>query len=246
MISAASKLIKVTSVFLTSSAIMACLCLASASTSDCANAITPGREASDVRDVPSQILFQVDASVDRVQLCFFDSTSGKSADSVTVHSPDWRVHPKQIGDLENGGIYGCFLRMHCYESNEIAHSDTLYCTPSVLRHGVVITPGKGAAIADQADTSSHGETAAHNYPNPFNPREGDTRIVFEPERAGPVTMLIYDLFGHLVYEETLADASDLSWSGRNGRSEFVASGGYICVLKMGDEIVSRHKIAVVK
>ena len=28
--------------------------------------------------------------------------------------------------------------------------------------------------------------------------------------------------------------------------ELVASGGYICLLKVGDKIVSRHKIAVIK
>jgi hypothetical protein len=59
-------------------------------------------------------------------------------------------------------------------------------------------------------------------------------------------MLIYDLFGHLVYEETFADAEDLVWDGRNGRSELVAGGGYICVLKVNGEVVSRHKIAVIK
>ena len=59
-------------------------------------------------------------------------------------------------------------------------------------------------------------------------------------------MVIYDLFGNLVRHRNKAYVGNLKWDGRNDRGEFVGSGGYICILKVGDEIISRHKIAVIK
>ena len=70
-----------------------------------------------------------------------------------------------------------------------------------------------------------------NFPNPFNP---STTIPFQLERAGYVTLKIYDMNGGLV--KTLAsdyrDAGtyEMIWNGLNNDGQQVASGQYI--LKM--------------
>ena len=91
----------------------------------------------------------------------------------------------------------------------------------------------------------------HNYPNPFNPDIEVTNLVFTLAKNEKVTILIYDLFGNLVYENSVAGVAGLNdgvlqWDGRNMHNTAVADGGYICVLKAGDREISKHKIAVIR
>ncbi|MFN2369528.1 MAG: hypothetical protein ABR506_00080, partial [Candidatus Krumholzibacteriia bacterium] len=88
-----------------------------------------------------------------------------------------------------------------------------------------------------------------NRPNPFNPREGATMIMFRPPRDGTVTLTVYDLYGDVVHSEQLAvTAGELvthPWDGTNGDRRVVANGGYICRVH-GNGMDLRRKIAVVK
>ena len=95
----------------------------------------------------------------------------------------------------------------------------------------------------------------HNYPNPFNPDNEPTNLVFTLAKNEKVTILIYDLFGNLVFEKEAAGAEGLNdgandaalqWDGRNMQGVAVAGGGYICVIKAGDREISKHKIAVIR
>lgn len=246
MIDAASRLIRRGGVLLACSVFLACLLSLNAGTSGRENTANVDPAVSDVQGAILRIVFQTDTKLDQARFRLLDATNGDTVHSIAVYPPDWRVRAGQLGELVDGRTYGCFISAPCGNDSEIVLSDTLYCTPEVLKSGVVIVPHRSAAVAGQADTSSYEGVEAHNYPNPFNPREENTTIVFEPSREGPITMLIYDLFGHLVYEETFADAEDLVWDGRNGRNELVAGGGYVCLLKVAGEVVSRHKIAVIK
>lgn len=184
---------------------------------------------------------------DIYEVCYFDSADTDINGCVALNPAGWGILEADLEDLIEGRIYGCFVRAHYDRSGGTAYSDTVFSTGEALSHDILITNSAPKALGTDDDAAgAQTGTRAHNYPNPFNPKEEDTRIVFEPDRSGSITMLIYDLFGHLVYEKTDAVASDLSWQGRNGRGELVASGGYICVLKVGDKIVSKHKIAVIK
>jgi subtilisin family serine protease len=68
-------------------------------------------------------------------------------------------------------------------------------------------------------------------------------------RAGEAVLSIHDVSGEKIIEWHLRPTSAMtmpqSWDGRNERGEAVASGVYICVLQMGDEIV-RRKLAYVR
>ena len=184
---------------------------------------------------------------DIYEVCYFDSADTDINGCVALNPAGWGVLAADLEDLVEGRIYGCFIRAYYDQSGETAYSDTLFSTGEALSHDILITNSAPKALGTDDDVAvTQTGTRAHNYPNPFNPKEEETRIVFESDRSGSITMLIYALFGHLVYEKTDADAGDLRWRGRNGRGELVASGGYICVLKVGDKIVSKHKIAVIK
>ncbi len=227
--------------------------LMSAAGADALGGIVPfaaGDEMSASADANNRVLFELDESVDRAELCFFDSADTDINGCVALNPAGWNIRAADLEDLVESRIYGCFIRAHYDKSGETAYSDTVFSTWEALSHGIVITNSAPRALGTDDDAAGvQTGTRAHNYPNPFDPRKGedeDTRIVFEPDRSGSITMSIYDLFGHLVYEKPNADAGDLSWDGRNGRGELVASGGYICVLKIGGEVVSKHKIAVIK
>jgi len=89
---------------------------------------------------------------------------------------------------------------------------------------------------------------AHNYPNPFRPGDADgTSLVFGLSEARMVTVYIYDLYGNLVWERTAqgrqgandgGSDENFHWDGRNGHGdagEAVADGGYLCIIKAGDD-----------
>ncbi len=93
------------------------------------------------------------------------------------------------------------------------------------------------------------DRAITNRPNPFNPRDGATMIMFRPTADGTVTLTIYDLYGDVVHSEQLnVTAGELvthPWNGTNGEHRVVANGGYICRVH-GNGMDLRRKIAVVK
>ncbi len=88
-----------------------------------------------------------------------------------------------------------------------------------------------------------------NRPNPFNPNEGETTIMFRPTNSGIVTVTMYDLYGGMVYSEqrnvVAGSVEQFTWDGRNGKGRVVANGGYICRV-YGNGMDLRRKIAVVK
>jgi hypothetical protein len=97
-----------------------------------------------------------------------------------------------------------------------------------------------------------------NYPNPFHPGEAPTTIAYKLSDNARVTLRVYSLTGMLVLNRVfqdgaaggLAGLNEITWDGRNGEGESVASGGYIAVVEAvhnGETIhVMRRKIAVVR
>jgi len=194
-----------------------------------------------------QAFFDVDSPADQTELRFFDSVDTEVVGVAELSPEGWRATGLDLDSLVQGHTYGFYLCGREDGTAEAVCSDTVFVTAESLRRQI----GTSRGAAEQPDMKTGAvETSvappAHNYPNPFNPNEESTTIVFEPNRNDVITMQIYDLFGHLVYEEIGLRADHLSWDGRNGRGELAASGGYICVLKMDGEVVSKHKIAVIK
>lgn len=96
-----------------------------------------------------------------------------------------------------------------------------------------------------------------NYPNPFHPDEAPTTIAYVLDDDASVRIRIYTLSGGLVYEAQyaaggqggLGGLNEITWNGRNGDGNAVASGGYILFIEAeggGTTMhVMRHKIGVV-
>ncbi len=86
---------------------------------------------------------------------------------------------------------------------------------------------------------------SQNYPNPF--REATT-IAYAVERAGPVTVAVYDLLGRrvrtLVDREQPPGAYQVAWDGRDAGGQPVASGTYFYRLRVGEAVSSKQAIRV--
>jgi hypothetical protein len=97
-----------------------------------------------------------------------------------------------------------------------------------------------------------------NYPNPFHAGSEGTTLAYKLDDMATVTVRIYTTTGSLVRREVFAkDApggrqglNEWVWDGKNGKGEFVASGGYIAFVEAqgtGETVnVIRRKIAVVR
>ena len=97
-----------------------------------------------------------------------------------------------------------------------------------------------------------------NYPNPFHPGETATTIAYKLGDDANVTLRIYTISGSLVLREDFhrgeqggtVGLNEYQWDGRNGKGDYVASGGYIVLVEAegnGETLhVMRRKVAVVR
>ena len=84
------------------------------------------------------------------------------------------------------------------------------------------------------------------HPNPFNPQ---TAVKFVNPRAGAVSLVVYDIQGHLVrtlVSESL-EAGEFSrvWDGRADDGQRAASGVYFARMVAGDDVATT-KVMMVK
>jgi hypothetical protein len=82
-----------------------------------------------------------------------------------------------------------------------------------------------------------------NYPNPFNPR---TVIPYYLPEDGPVRLVLFDVSGRAVYQEThsmqFAGAHEAVWAGRDNAGRPVASGVYFYRLEAGGRQLTRRMV----
>ncbi|MDD5688379.1 MAG: T9SS type A sorting domain-containing protein [Elusimicrobia bacterium] len=100
-------------------------------------------------------------------------------------------------------------------------------------------------------TYSGGSIKMYNYPNPFNPRSGETSIKLSlPATARKVKIKIYSLSGDLVCEDTYNNYAGgfsyiFTWDGKNKKNELCAPGVYFAVADVDNKKV-KHKIVIIR
>jgi len=81
-------------------------------------------------------------------------------------------------------------------------------------------------------------TSVSAYPNPFDSRKRSVTINFTINRAAPVNITIYDVFGSRIKDMEIpgtAGANDVVWDGTNGSGMKVSKGVYIGVIKVAGD-----------
>ena len=106
---------------------------------------------------------------------------------------------------------------------------------------------QSTSVEDDSGSESSGQSRLFDsYPNPFN---ASTTIGFELDRRQPVSLRIHNLTGQRV--TTLAEgvypkgAFAVSWDGRDDRGREVASGVYLCRLRLEEQTLS-HSLTLVR
>jgi hypothetical protein len=107
------------------------------------------------------------------------------------------------------------------------------------------------------DPSAPGGTIA-SYPNPFHPRETAATIAYKLSDNANVTLEVFALSGGRVLLKEFRNGTaggqvglnEFVWDGKNGQGNFVASGGYLVVIRAEGPGQTMHdmrrKIAVVQ
>jgi hypothetical protein len=84
---------------------------------------------------------------------------------------------------------------------------------------------------------------AQNYPNPFNP---STTISYDLPRSADVDVSIYNLLGQsvitLVSSQQPAGYYHLTWDGRTGDGNEVASGIYLYIVRAGEQVQTKKMV----
>ena len=102
-----------------------------------------------------------------------------------------------------------------------------------------VAPGSVSGL--QLPEAGPGIRLAEAVPNPFNPV---TRLDFETDRPGPVTLRIYDPAGRLV--QTLVDETlprgqhSVLWDGRNAHGQAASAGLYLYRLETAHASLTRR------
>ena len=99
------------------------------------------------------------------------------------------------------------------------------------------------AVAVESATPSDFVLGA-NYPNPFNP--ATTIPLSVPDGAATVDVGIYNLLGQLVRQvwagPLVAGEHRLTWDGRDGQGQPVASGAYLYQVRVGEQLRTRKMV----
>jgi hypothetical protein len=141
-----------------------------------------------------------------------------------------------------------------FDMTGVAPTNTAYVRSYILFEQPTL--GDGAAFVDDVslykfDTATYAEpmpeakgfTLRQNVPNPFNP---STRIDFELEKAGSVSLSVYDVSGRLVanlFSGHLGEgAHEVTWNGKTNNGTTAATGVYLYVLKTETGMDSKRMV----
>lgn len=96
-----------------------------------------------------------------------------------------------------------------------------------------------------------GDIRPFNYPNPFNPRNGEsTTITFLQQENSPATLEIFDFAGQLVWRTEIAPVTgsglrrSVRWSGRDLQGRLVGTGVYLARIRFANQDSPLWRIVV--
>ncbi|PKK86435.1 MAG: hypothetical protein CVT48_01150 [Thermoplasmata archaeon HGW-Thermoplasmata-1] len=97
-------------------------------------------------------------------------------------------------------------------------------------------------------------TKSFNYPNPFNPNTGSTKLVFDMAASGAAEVSVYTELGDLCWRKSfdglLRGANEISYDGRDDAGRVLYSGPYVVVFKKtysdGRQEQDRCRLLIIK
>jgi hypothetical protein len=95
--------------------------------------------------------------------------------------------------------------------------------------------------------ASQAPADAYNFPNPFNPNQGETTtIVFAPQTSATANIYIFDMTARMQQKILWSGgAARVVWDGKNAYGETVGDGVYLYRIVDGTKLLGRGKILVI-
>ena len=153
-------------------------------------------------------------------------------DLVAIGSVDMSIYggPVLPGYIKGDAIDLKYFKHGIEQDITFSLSDGQYGEDTQLTTGSI-------TITDDVSPSQFGITG--NYPNPFNP---DTKIEYNVEASGHVTLKIYDIMGRLVktlvdeHKESGRPSYQVVWDGKDKQGHQVSAGLYLYTLKSNGRV----------
>lgn len=135
----------------------------------------------------------------------------------------------QVGDPDTGVEHWNPMTQLWEDVPTVVDEDTGWLSASVTEPGIY-------RIGQVEPGNRRPASQLNNYPNPFNPIEGDTSIEYEVTQSGGVVLEVYNLLGQrvrLLVDEGFQAAGlwTTTWDGRDDDGLILASGIYIYRLR---------------
>jgi hypothetical protein len=145
----------------------------------------------------------------------------------------------RINDDDDGGDRDSQISWYIDTADNWANPSAL--ASAELAHEIVGVDGSGDAVP------AHQYHLEQNYPNPFNPQ---TTIHYELQKAGMVTVEIYNALGQcirtLANEYMQAGHYRVQWDATDELGHKVESGIYLCRLNAADHVSLVRKMLLIK
>ncbi len=199
-------------------------------------------------DVPSQILRGRDLfdDMNNGAFQFIPSENGK----VNCFITDEPNYQSYLTGEEFGGSHSFNETDHASIGFEFDGSSNWYCifdnsnSLHTLQHMV-----GSANLYSVYDSEVADVRILSNYPNPMNPQDSETTIMYQLPQKSNVELTIYNILGErvktLINEIRYAGQFTINWDGRNEANQMVSSGIYLCRIK-SDQGMSSRKMVVVR
>ena len=171
---------------------------------------------------------------------------------MTAEAPGrvWLIGFDRIGVFEKGGRWRYFDNDGSdifYFIRGLYYDDDGMLWMGSRRMGRWRLPGRSTSIRQEMGSGpSYRFGRLDSYPNPFN---GRTTIAFEVDRSQPLSLRIHNTLGQRV--TTLAEGVypegmfAVAWDGRDDRGQEVASGVYLCRLRLAGQTLA-HSLTLVR
>ena len=175
--------------------------------------------------------------------CNYDSTVDVHNVELCVYSElNYDCTGECTAELDCEGVCGGATAVGCNLEQEYADSESCVVAGGIWRE--IDVEGNCLAIESLTPTIF---TLSDNYPNPFNPV---TSIEYSVEKAGHVSITIYNLMGHRVFGLVSGYHSpgvrySASWDSNTQSNIPVSTGIYLYEMRSGD-YMERKKMVLVK
>jgi len=177
----------------------------------------------------SKLLFSQAGAEEGYQLVIYDISAG----GVSIVDDSENVETKC-------GSWSPDASMIVYVRNDAERSE-LYLYDVKQGNSRPLYPASAVDVVHENELSPLAFSLDFNYPNPFNP---STTIAFHLQKAGEVSVDIYNIKGQKIRELVSGYRHEgvhtLIWNGCDKRGVPVSSGVYICRLLMGDQVLARQ------